>query len=147
MKNRIDLQTQIVAAIFPNSSGAIQPQTHQDCLKEINNSLLNRTDDIINNLTTGGTDKALSAEQGKILAALIPGEAATATFESADLDVNYDLLVNHGKNTNFVKATILDGDGIEQQTAGIFTVVDADNIKISLNAPIAGTWRYILQYF
>lgn len=147
MKNRTDLLTQIVAAIFPNSSRAINPQTHQDLLKEMGESLLNRTDDIINNLTTGGTDKALSAEMGVVLASLIPVGFTTSPFDNGDLDGSYELVINHAKNTNFVKATLIDGDGVEQQTAGIFTVVDADNVKFSLNAPIAGTWKYILQFF
>lgn len=147
MKNRADLLAQIVAAIFPNTQKQISAQNHQNVLKELNDSLLNRTDDIVNDLTTGGTNKALSAEQGVILRALIPGDFATATFENADLDVDYKLTVVHGRNSSLVKATLIDGDGVEQQTAGIFQITDPDTVVFSLNAAITGTWRYILQIF
>ena len=147
-KNRADLNTQASQAIFPNNQKKISAQSHQDYLKTVNESAVNRIDDIINDLTTGGTDKALSAEQGKVLAALIPGSGVlTNNFQNSDLDGNYEITINHAKNTNFVKPTLLDGNGVEQQTAGVFTVIDPDNVKFSLNAPIAGIWKYILQFF
>jgi len=41
------------------------------------------TDDIVNDLTTGGTDKALSAEQGKTLKTLVDGKQAALNFDSS----------------------------------------------------------------
>lgn len=149
MKNKTDLITQTTGTIYQNSSRGITPDNHQALVLELIDSNVNIIDDIINDLTTGGTDKALSAEQGVVLAALIPGSSSpdTSTFENSNLNGSYELEINHGNTTNFIKATLLDNNGIQQPTDGIFQMVDADNVKFMLNAPITGVWRYILQYF
>lgn len=87
----IDRLSELVAAINAN--------------KDLINATINgslKVTDIINDLTTGGIDKALSAEQGKALKALID---ALPSFENADIlegigqDANGDLTYN-GKVLN-----------------------------------------------
>lgn len=69
------------------------------------------------------------------------------TFENSDLDGSFELTITHSRNTSYVKATLYDGSNIEQLTAGIFSIVDADNVKFSMGGAITGTWTYILEYF
>lgn len=87
----IDRLSELVAAIKAN----------RDLINTTVNGSLKLTD-IVNDLTTGGTDKVLSAEQGKELKALID---AIPTFENVEVldgigqDADGDLTYN-GKTLN-----------------------------------------------
>lgn len=72
-----------------------------------------------------------------------------ATFINGDLDSgdNYSLTINHGNNTSYVGVALFDDNGVQQSTNGIFTIVDSNNVKFTFNAPITGTWRYIITFF
>lgn len=71
------------------------------------------------------------------------------SFSNIDLNVgdNYSLTINHAKNTLYVGVALYDNNGVQQSTNGIFSIVDSNNVKFTFNAPIEGTWRYILTFF
>lgn len=76
-------------------------------------------------------------------------EVVEATFQNVDLDSgdNYSLTINHGKSNSSVIVALYDNNGEEQATAYLFKIVNSDNVKFTFNAPITGTWRYILIFY
>lgn len=80
--------------------------------------------------------------------AILGGAPATGQIVNADLDSgdNYSVTIAHTNNTLFVNATLFDGNGIEQETSGVFQVIDSSNVKFTFNGTITGTWRYILIF-
>lgn len=81
-------------------------------------------------------------------ASVIGSTPTKATFQNADLNSgdNYSLTINHGKNTLYVGIALYDNNGVQQATNGIFSIIDANNVKLIMNAPITGQWRYALQF-
>jgi len=74
----------------------------------------------------------------------IKAEIVNANLNSGD---NYSLIINHIRKTNYVGVALYNNNGVQQATDGLFSIIDIDNVKFTFNAPITGTWRYILTFF
>lgn len=76
-------------------------------------------------------------------------EVLEGAIQNVDLDSgdNYSLTINHAKGKSSVIAALYDGDGEEQATSNIFRIIDGNYVKFTFNAPITGTWSYILIFY
>jgi hypothetical protein len=53
----------------------------------------------------------------------------------------------HNKGTYYVRFTLRNPAGYEQNTAGMFHVVDVNNIEVEFGGAIEnGSWNYIFEY-
>jgi hypothetical protein len=69
-------------------------------------------------------------------------------FQNSDLNLSYELGIYHSRGTVLVVPLVMfDPNGIKQDQAGIFQVVDKDNCKISFGGSLpTGKFMYILQF-
>jgi hypothetical protein len=67
-------------------------------------------------------------------------------FSATDLNVDYQLEVEHNLNTRDVVPIWYNEEGIQQATFGIFQTVDANNVVLNCNDTITGSHTLILQY-
>lgn len=101
-------------------------------------SVLGGSVDIVNDLTTGGANKALSAEQGKLLHLAIAGGIDVETLSSADIvndgykmgDSNHNLttgasMSNHGGDMKHTRAIPIEGGAVVT-----FTTVTYGNFQL-----------------
>jgi hypothetical protein len=65
----------------------------------------------------------------------------------SNLDAVYQYAYNHGKKTKNVSAKLYDNEGVEQITAGLFCIVDEDDITLAFNNPIEGEWTLLLDFW
>jgi len=68
------------------------------------------------------------------------------TFINADLDVNFEYIWNHGRGTTSVSPSWWDDLGDDRTAPNIFTVIDADNIRINTGGAVTGTNEIIMFY-
>lgn len=121
MKNTGDLITQIVETIFPNEYEQIDAQKTQDLLKEMTNSLINKSE---NPLPIKNTFNNANLSNGKLVLDL--------STDISDFDIS-----------------ITDNIGVKFIVAGIASQTATNQVTIDLSAisPISGTWKYILKYY
>ena len=80
------------------------------------------------------------------LPAVHAGNVMVGTFDNADLVGGTWTLV-HSKDTPYVKLTVRNPSGYEQNLGGILKIHDNDTVKLEFGGSIdAGDWVYILEY-
>lgn len=70
----------------------------------------------------------------------------TLTFTNDDLDSNFEVELFHGKNTENVILSWVDENNIDRTTTDVFTVLDANTIKVSCGSSVTGTQTVIVCY-
>ena len=69
----------------------------------------------------------------------------TSTFDNGDLDVDFQIDVEHNLGTLFPDVKLIDGNGKIMGAANAeFTVIDEDTVRIGMGALISGTYSYII---
>lgn len=98
-------------------------------------------------IKTNGNEEVTATIMNTILQLIVGliSEAYTGTFDNADLDADYEITITHGLATLLPQVLIYDNNNqlIGPANVGI-TVVDDDNIKLSLQDSITGTWSYLI---
>jgi len=69
-------------------------------------------------------------------------------FSNSDLNESYELIIQHNRGTILVIPHVMySPDGIEQDKAGIFHIVDDDQCKISFGGALPdGNHLYIIEF-
>lgn len=70
----------------------------------------------------------------------------TLTFTNDDLDSNFEVELIHGKNTENVILSWVDENNIDRTTTDVFTVLDANTIKVSCGSSVTGTQTVVVCY-
>lgn len=70
----------------------------------------------------------------------------TLTFTNDDLDSNFEVELIHGKNTENVILSWVDENNIDRTTTDVFTILDANTIKVSCGSSVTGTQTVIVCY-
>jgi len=70
----------------------------------------------------------------------------TLTFTNDDLDSNFEVELFHGKNTKNVILSWVDENNIDRTTTDVFTVLDANTIKVSCGSSVTGTQTVVVCY-
>ena len=70
----------------------------------------------------------------------------TLTFTNEDLDSNFEVELFHGKNTENVILSWVDENNIDRTTTDVFTVLDANTIKVSCGSSVTGTQTVVVCY-
>jgi len=70
----------------------------------------------------------------------------TLTFTNDDLDSNFEVKLIHGKNTVNVILSWVDENNIDRTTTEVFTILDANTIKVSCGSSVTGTQTVVVCY-
>lgn len=70
----------------------------------------------------------------------------TLTFTNDDLDSNFEVELIHGKNTDNVILSWVDENNIDRTTTDVFTILDANTIKVSCGSSVTGTQTVVVCY-
>ena len=70
----------------------------------------------------------------------------TLTFTNDDLDSNFEVELMHGKNTGNVILSWVDENNIDRTTTDVFTILDANTIKLSCGSSVTGTQTVVVCY-
>ncbi len=70
----------------------------------------------------------------------------TLTFTNDDLDSNFEVELIHGKNTENVILSWVDENNIDRTTTDVFTILDANTIKVSCGSSVTGTQTVVVCY-
>ena len=70
----------------------------------------------------------------------------TLTFTNDDLDSNFEVELIHGKNTVNVILSWVDENNIDRTTTEVFTILDANTIKVSCGSSVTGTQTVVVCY-
>lgn len=68
-------------------------------------------------------------------------------ISASDLDADYKYSYAHNKGASLVKPILFDNNGMEQPVEGLFQIIDNNNIALSFNNPVEGTWTLALEYW
>lgn len=77
-----------------------------------------------------------------------PVEHVPVAFENSDLTAGHELILRHGRNTLFViPEALFNADGILQDQAGIFQIVDENNCKYVFSGDLeTGKYLFIFKF-
>lgn len=76
------------------------------------------------------------------------GRIQLRTFTNSDLNGSSELVITHYKGTRLViPLALFDSSGIQQASAGLYSITNANSGKISFGGSIdSGTYLLILQF-
>jgi hypothetical protein len=91
---------------------------------------------------------ALFDNSGTSLGATLHSRILPIRFSNSDLNASHELLINHYRGTVLVIPHVMyDPDGIKQDEAGIFQIVDDDQCKITFGGDLpSGNHLYIIEF-
>jgi hypothetical protein len=91
---------------------------------------------------------ALFDNEGTSLGATLQSKMLPIRFSQSDLNASHELIIQHNRGTVLVIPHVMySPDGIKQDEAGIFQIVDDDQCKITFGGDLpTGNHLYIIEF-